>query len=239
VAKRKDNLSNLIHNMNVLFGRVGQEDEEIAALIDASNASLGAIAEQDLDVRRATSELGPTLRETRVALEETDKLAEVLGPALNDLRPFARRLKPINDSLGRLARDTTPDVRDRIRPFTRAARGPVRDLRPAAANLNEATPGLTTVANLLNKTFNMAAYNPNGAEAPGTPGRDEGYLYWLGWLGHVGNSTFSPQDAHGVYRKLYLTLTCDAAAGILSTSPLAPLITGLGPIFAAGAPCGP
>jgi phospholipid/cholesterol/gamma-HCH transport system substrate-binding protein len=239
VAKRKENLSNLIHNMNVLFGRVGQEDEEIAALIDASNASLGAIAEQDLDVRRATSELGPTLRETRVALEETDKLAEVLGPALNDLRPFARRLKPINDSLGRLARDTTLDVRDRIRPFTRSARGPVRDLRPAAANLNEATPGLTTVANLLNKTFNMAAYNPNGAEAPGTPGRDEGYLYWLGWLGHVGNSTFSPQDAHGVYRKLYLTLTCDAAAGILSTSPLAPLITGLGPIFAAGGPCGP
>jgi phospholipid/cholesterol/gamma-HCH transport system substrate-binding protein len=239
VAKRKENLSNLIHNMNVLFGRVGQEDEEIAALIDASNASLGAIAEQDLDVRRATAELGPTLRETRVALEETDKLAEVLGPALNDLRPFARRLKPINDSLGRLARDTTGDVRDRIRPFTRSARGPVRDLRPAAANLNEATPGLTTIGQLLNKTFNMAAYNPNGAEAPGTPGRDEGYLYWLGWLGHVGNSTFSPQDAHGVYRKLYLTFTCDSAAAILGTSPLAPVITGLSPIFAAGAPCGP
>lgn len=239
VAKRRDNLANLIHNMNVLFGRVGQEDEEIAALIDASNASLGAIASQDLDVRRATGELGPTLRETRVALEETGRLAEVLGPALNDLRPFARRLKPVNDSLGKLARETTGDVRSRIRPFTRAARGPVRDLRPAAANLNEATPGLTTVGQLLNKSFNMAAYNPNGAEAPGTPGRDEGYLYWLGWLGHVGNSTFSPQDAHGVYRKLYLTFTCDAAGGILATSPLAPLITGLGPVFAAGAPCGP
>ena len=36
----------------------------------------------------------------------------------------------------------------------------------------------------------MAAYNPHGAEPPGTPGRDEGYLYWLGWLSHVGNSTF-------------------------------------------------
>lgn len=239
VAKRRDNLANLIHNMNVLFGRVGREDEEIAALIDASNASLGAIASQDLDVRRATGELGPTLRETRVALEETGRLAEVLGPALNDLRPFARRLKPVNDSLGKLARETTGDVKDRIRPFTRAARGPVRDLRPAAADLNEATPGLTTVGRLLNKTFNMAAYNPNGAEAPGTPGRDEGYLYWLGWLGHVGNSTFSPQDAHGVYRKLYMTFTCDAAAGIMAAGPLAPLVTGLGPIFAAGAPCGP
>ena len=43
----------------------------------------------------------------------------------------------------------------------------------------------------------MAAYNPNGAEPPGAPTRDEGYLYWLGWLGHVGNSTFQAQDAHG------------------------------------------
>jgi phospholipid/cholesterol/gamma-HCH transport system substrate-binding protein len=239
VAKRKENLANLIHNMNILFGRVSQEDDEIAALIDNSNAALGAIAGEDLDVRRATGELGPTLRETRVALTETDRLAEVLGPALNDLRPFARKLKPINDSLGRLARETTGDVETRIRPFTRAARGPVRDLRPAATNLSAATPELTTIAELLNKTFNMAAYNPNGAEAPGSPDRDEGYLYWLGWLGHVGNSTFSPQDAHGVYRKLYLTLTCDSAAGVLATSPLAPLISGLGPIFQAGGPCGP
>ena len=45
VAKRKENLANLIHNMNIFFGRLGQEDEEIAALIDASNSSLGAIAE--------------------------------------------------------------------------------------------------------------------------------------------------------------------------------------------------
>jgi phospholipid/cholesterol/gamma-HCH transport system substrate-binding protein len=239
VATRRANLSNLIHNMDTFFGRVGREDEEIAALIDASNSSLSAIAEQDLDVRAATGELGSTLRETRVALEETGKLAEVLGPAVNDLRPFARRLKPINDSLGRLARETTDDVKDRIRPFTRAARGPVRDLRPAAQNLNAATPGLTKIGGLLNKTFNMAAYNPNGAEAPGTPGRDEGYLYWLGWLGHVGNSTFSPQDAHGTYRKLYLSLTCDSAAGILGTSPLAPLISGLGPLFGAGGTCGP
>ena len=66
--------------MNILFGRVGREDEEIAALIDSSNSALGAIAEQDLDVQRATGLLGPTLRETRIALGETNELAGVLGP---------------------------------------------------------------------------------------------------------------------------------------------------------------
>jgi len=239
VAKRKENLARLIHNMNVLFDRVGDEDEEIAAMIDRSNAALSAIAGEDVDVRSATRQLGPTLHETRVALTETDRLAEVLGPALNDLRPFARNLKPVNESLGRLARDTTSDVKSRIRPFVRAARKPVRELRPAATNLSKATPRLTVVGGKLNRLFNMAAYNPNGAEAPGTPGRDEGYLYWLGWLGHVTNSTFQPQDAHGVYRKLYLTITCESAAAILAGSPLAPVVTGFGQLFAGGGPCGP
>ena len=122
VAKRRDNLANLIHNMNLLFGRVGQEDEEIAALIDASNASSWAIAPQDLDVRRATGELGPTLRETRVALEETGKLAEVLGPALNDLRPFARRL----------SRSTARSASSRARPRATSGTGSGRSPAPRA-----------------------------------------------------------------------------------------------------------
>jgi phospholipid/cholesterol/gamma-HCH transport system substrate-binding protein len=249
VAKRKENLSNLIHNMNTLFGRVGQEDDEIAALIDSSNSSLGAIAGQDLDVRRATGLLGPTLKDTRVALTETNNLAEVLGPTLNDLRPFARKLKPANESLGALARATTGDIKHKIRPFVRAARKPVRDLRPAADKLADATPNLTVIGSKLNKLFNMAAYNPScgatgctptfdnsGADPPGTLNRDEGYLYWLGWLGQVGNSTFANQDANGTYRNLYLTATCPAATALLGSTPLSPLITGLNALFVPGGP---
>jgi len=248
VAKRKANLANLIHNMNLVFGRVGEEDEQVAALIRASNASLGAIASQELDLRRATGLLGPTLRETRVALEETNKLGDVLGPALHDLRPFARRLKPINETLGTLARETRGDVKDKIRPFVRTARQPVRDLRPAAQNLVQATPRLTTITGKLNKLFNMAAYNPGGASGCAalpctetidgtTQRRDEGYLYWLGWLSHVGNSTFQNQDAHGVYRRVFLALTCESNEALLSESPFAPAVAGLDEVAAAfGAP---
>jgi phospholipid/cholesterol/gamma-HCH transport system substrate-binding protein len=236
VAKRKDNLARLIHNMNLLWGRVGQEGESIQQLVSASNHALGAIASESPDVRRTVGLLGPTLRTTRIALEKTDRLATVLGPAINSLRPTARRLKPINDSLASLANSTYEPVRNDIRPFVRNARQPVRNLRPAAKNLVGATPRLTTVGEKLNKLFNMASYNPNGAEAAGTPGRDEGYLYWLGWLGHVGNSTFSSQDAHGVYRHVYLVLTCNTARSILESSPLAPIeeITGLGLLFSSG-----
>ena len=241
VAKRKENLANLIHNMNIFFGRVGEEDEEIAALLRASNDSLGAIASQELDLSRATRLLGPTLRETRIALEETNKLGDVLGPALHDLRPFARKLKPINVSLGRLAKSTTDDIKKKIRPFVRDARQPVRDLRPAARNLANVTPRLTTVFSKLNKLFNMAAYNPRGASdctalpcmEGGVP-RDEGYLYWLGWLSHVGNSTFQNQDAHGVYRRVFLALSRDATCAILDESPFAPAVSGIDQLVGGG-----
>jgi phospholipid/cholesterol/gamma-HCH transport system substrate-binding protein len=234
VAKRKENLRTLIHNMNLLFGTVGEDGEGIQQLVTASNEALGAIASESPDVERTVSLLGPTLRTTRIALGHTEKLATELGPTLNSLRPFARKLKPINDSLAHLARTTYDPIKDDIRPFVRVAREPVRNLRPAAQNLVGATPRLTTLAGKLNKLFNMAAYNPNGAESPGTPGRDEGYLYWLGWLAHVGNSTFSSQDAHGVYRHIYLVLTCGTAESILASSPLAPLVTGFGALFDSG-----
>jgi phospholipid/cholesterol/gamma-HCH transport system substrate-binding protein len=237
VAKRKDNLATLIHNMNLLWGRVGEDGQGIEQLVSASNQALGAIASQTPDVERTVSLLGPTLRTTRVALTKTDQLATVLGPAINSLRPFARKLKPVNDSLGHLAQSTYSPVKNDIRPFVRDARQPVRNLRPAAKNLVAATPRLTTLAEKLNKLFNMAAYNPNGAEAAGTPGRDEGYLYWLGWLGHVGNSTFSSQDAHGAYRHIYLLATCNTVKSILATSPLAPAITGFGQLV--GTVCPP
>jgi phospholipid/cholesterol/gamma-HCH transport system substrate-binding protein len=235
VATRKENLARLIHNMNLLWGRVGQDGEGIEQLLVASNQALGAIASQSPDVRRTVELLGPTLSTTRSALERTGELADVLGPAVNSLRPFARKLKPVNDSLGNLARRTIDPVKEDIRPFVRNAREPVRNLRPAAQNLVGAMPRLTTVGNKLNKLFNMAAYNPNGAEGPGTSGRDEGYLYWLGWLAHVGNSTFSSQDAHGVYRHVFLLLTCETANAIGLSSPFADAFTGLSGLFDSGA----
>jgi phospholipid/cholesterol/gamma-HCH transport system substrate-binding protein len=237
VAKRKENLATLIHNMNLLWGRVGEDGQGIAQLVSASNHALGAIASQTPDVERTVNLLGPTLSTTRVALTKTDALATELGPAINSLRPFARKLKPVNDSLANLAKTTYQPIKNDIRPFVRSARQPVRNLRPAAKNLVAATPRLTTVGDKLNRLFNMAAYNPNGAEAAGTPGRDEGYLYWLGWLGHVGNSTFSSQDAHGAYRHVYVVATCNTAKSILATSPFAPAITGFGQLL--GTVCPP
>jgi phospholipid/cholesterol/gamma-HCH transport system substrate-binding protein len=239
VAQRRENLARLVHNLDELTGTVGQAEDDLAQLVDSSNAALGAIASQDDDVQEAIRLLGPTLEESRRTLEQVASFAAVLGPAFNDLRPFARNLDEMNASVTQLAESTTPVLQNEIRPFVRKAGNPVKNLRKASKPLAQATPDLTTIGEKVNRLGNMAAFNPNGAEPPGTPNRAEGYLYWAAWLGHNGNSVFSAQDANGLYRRIYFTLSCANAANILALSPVAPLIEPLGVLFGPGGPCEP
>jgi phospholipid/cholesterol/gamma-HCH transport system substrate-binding protein len=226
VATRRHNLARLVHNLNLLTGRIAQNGDDVAQLVDSSNTALGAIANQDLNVRRSVALLPGTLRTAHDTLDKTAPFARLLGPTFDNLRPFARNLDRLNASVRRVS-ETRPEVRDQIRPFVRAAREPVRDLKPAAENLARATPRLTDIGTIVNRLGNMAAYNPNGAEdplAPGTPGRDEGYLYWLAWLGHNSDSVFQAADAHGFYRRIYLTGSCDSLTNMVIATPLSPLI---------------
>jgi len=216
VAKRDDNLKNLIHNLSSLTKAVGKQDSDITRFVSASNSTLEAIGVQEPDVQQATALLPGTLIQTRKALAAAGDLGDELGPALNDLRPFARRLPEVNAALTRLANNTTPTIRDQIRPFVRRARPVVPDLTAAARRLSKAAPDLTRVGGKLNDLANMAAFNPNGAEAPGTAGRDEGYLYWAAWLGHNSVSVFGSQDAHGLYRRIYFTATCDNIKNLIT-----------------------
>ena len=236
VAERKEELSRLITNFNLLTKEVGRSERTITSLVENSSVAVGAIAEQDPSVQRAIQLLPGTLAQSTETLNNVALFADQLGPAFGELRPFARNLDELNASTRKLAIETTPVIRDQIRPFVRSARQPVRDLDRAAALLSRATPKLTVVGKKINRLGNMAAYNPRGAEGPGTPNRDEGYLFWAAWLGHNGTSVFSVQDAHGVDRRIYLTLGCDEAQALLGASPLAPAVTGLGQLFAPGGP---
>lgn len=237
VAKRKEALSRLITNFNRLTAEVGRADRDLTELVESSAGALGAIAEQDPSVQRAVELLPSTLRESRLALDQVTAFAGELGPTADGLRPFARNLDEVNASTKKLADNVTEPIKDEIRPFVRAARPPIPDLDKAAKQLSQATPKLTAVGKKVNRLGNMAAFNPGGAEPAGTPGRDEGYLFWAAWLGHNGNSVFSTGDAHGFLRRIYLTMGCNEAKALLESDPtVAPLVTGLDLLFAPGQP---
>lgn len=242
VAKRDENLARLVHNLSRLTAAVGRQERDIVRFVEASSTTLGAIAEQDPDLREAVRRLPGTLAETREALAAAGDLGDELGPAFNELRPFARNLTDLNDATRQLAAGVTPALRERIRPFVRSARPAVGDLRSAARRYSEAAPRLTVIGRKLNRLGNMAAYNPRGAEPAGTQGRDEGYLYWAAWTGHNGTSVFGAQDGNGLYRRIYFTASCQNIANLLTGSPggdvVASIVTGLGPLFMPGRPCG-
>ena len=233
VAERRTNLANLIHNLNVLTTRVGQSDAELTRLVSASNGALGAIAEQDPNVRRAVALLPGTLAQARDTLNEASRFAAELGPSFDALRPFARNLDEMNSAVRGLAAAETPVLENEIRPFVRAARPSIDDLDQAAREYASAAPRLTTVTSKVNKLGNMAAFNPDGAEPAGTAGRDEGYLYWAAWLGHNGNTVFSAGDGNGFYRRIYFTAGCDQLVNIVKSesggplNPVLQIVTGL------------
>ena len=216
VASRRQELAEMIHSFNLLTTRVGKVESELTRVVSSSREALGVIAEQDPSVQRAISLLPSTLEQAETTLTSMARFGEVLGPAFNDLRPFARNLDELNASNTRLAEFATPVLENEIRPFVRQAREVVPDARSAAARLAKAAPGLKTTFGQLNTLFNLASNNPDGAEPTGTPGRDEGYLYWASWLGHNTASVYSTADGNGYFRRIYLSMGCQQAAELVA-----------------------
>ena len=216
VAERRQELARFTHNMNVLTTRVGKAEDELVRLVASASEYLGEIAGEDPDLRRVLRLLPGTLTEGREALISMRELATIMGPTFEDLRPFARNLESFNDSNRRFAETVTPPLRDEIRPFVREARARVPTIRTAATRFADATPRLATVFGKLNRLLNMAAHNPRGAEPAGTPGRDEGYLYWFSWLGHNSSHLFAAGDGNGFYRRVYLAMGCEQANALIA-----------------------
>ena len=134
VAKRKENLARLIHNMNLLFGTVGQDGPGDRA---AGHRRLERDARSDREPGRWTCSAPPACSGRRCGRRVSrwrDQRARH-GPrsVAHDLRPFARRLKPINESLAssRGRRYQRRQARDpAVRPH-RPRAGPRPAARPA------------------------------------------------------------------------------------------------------------
>jgi phospholipid/cholesterol/gamma-HCH transport system substrate-binding protein len=226
VAQRRRNLRTLVHNYGLLMEKLGEQDQDLTRLVTASNDVFDAFAAENQNVSRTVAKLPATLRTTERTLSKVGPFARLLGPTLERLRPPFRQLATANREVLPLARAGAPIVRDEIRPFVRAARPYIGDLKGAAADLAQATPDLTTAFDELNRFFNMAAYNPGGAEGlTGDPQRDrarqEGYLYWLAWVAQNTVSLFNTADAQGVFRRFTAQgLDCNTLAVMGVPAPI-------------------
>jgi phospholipid/cholesterol/gamma-HCH transport system substrate-binding protein len=202
LSVRRDNIARSIHNFRELTAAVGDKDQQLGDLVDASNAVFKAFANQDARLRETLSLLPGTLAATDTAVVKADKLGKVLGPTLGALRPGARALGPSLKESRPFFAQTTPVIQKQIRPFTRDALPVVKVLRPAARDLADLTPDFGNSLKIANYLLNTLAYNP--------PGDDEGYMFWVSWLNHIGPTVFSTQDAHGPIRRGALFISCQS-----------------------------
>jgi phospholipid/cholesterol/gamma-HCH transport system substrate-binding protein len=227
VAKRRSELRRLINALQRLNTTLGRKDDDLAQLVQGAERVFRAIADERVGVSTAVRELPPTLRQATSTLSKVETLAKTLGPAADAFRPAVVALRDANLRTTPFALDAAPRLRDDIRPFVREARPLVRDLAPAARDLADGEPGLTRIFRVINHFYNMMAYNPRGKEGPEVDGREEGYLFYTGWLIHQVNNLFRSLDAHGPGRPITFGGTCAVIENTLGASEELEALLGL------------
>lgn len=232
VAQERVALRSVVSSLSGLTQKLADRPAQLSGLVEASNATFGAFASEDRNLRATVAGLPATLRQATTTLRDVGPLARELGPATAALTPTVKALDRSNQRLRPFAKAATPIVRDQIRPFTRASRPLVQDLAPAATDLAALAPELQRDATVVNHLFNMLAYNQNGTEAPNKAGRDEGYLFWLAWATHQGANLINVDDANGPMRPIFPTGTCSTLTSLVNNQPGLEFAMGLSPLLA-------
>ena len=204
LATRRQNIRRVITNFSRVAEELGTKDDEIAQFVSSSDAVFTSLARQDRNLRATVRELPTALTATQAGLGKVDRFASELGPSLSALRPGARGLGPSLRATRPFLRETTPIIRDELRPFSRTTQPFVSELRPTMRDLASVTPDLSESFGVLNRVFNALAYNPPGD-------KEEGYLFWLAWGNHIGNTLFLTQDAHGPVRRGIVIISCNSS----------------------------
>lgn len=192
LEKRRNNIKRSIHNFGDLARELGDNRELISEYLDTSNTTFTAFAAESESIKQAIAKAPGALGETADALEEAQIAAEDAGPAFRDLQGFARNFGAAMRSLRPFFKDQAKLTEEKYRPFAREAQPLLRQLAPAARDLDELTPNGTAALKSFNVLLNTLGNNPKGEE--------EGYLAWLAWFSHLNATLFNSADAQGIVR---------------------------------------
>jgi phospholipid/cholesterol/gamma-HCH transport system substrate-binding protein len=219
---RHANIARSIHNFRLLTEALGGKDQQLAQLVDASNAVFAVFAKEERSVQETLKLLPGALAKTQNGLGKTAVAANLVGPTLHELLPFANALGPAQEASKHLAVKTTPIFKNEIRPFAREIQPVVKQLAPSTRQLSESFPKLAATFSVLNEFFNELANNPGS--------RQPGFLFFLDWGNHNLNSVVSSADAHSVLGRTLVYLNCEVAPllkGVSEVNPTVKLLVGL------------
>jgi phospholipid/cholesterol/gamma-HCH transport system substrate-binding protein len=202
LSTRSRNIRRAIHNFGLVASSLGGVNQQLSSLIRASNTNFSAFASQAANLQSALSLLPGTLQVTTQTLGKVQGFANASGQALGQLIPFAHALGPGLVAAQPLLRQTTPVIKNQLKPFSQAVTPLAQILEPASASLAKATPELVSSVGVINALFNTLAFQPSSGA--------QGYLFWGSWLSHIAASLTAQQDAQGpIVRGLFMA-SCPA-----------------------------
>jgi phospholipid/cholesterol/gamma-HCH transport system substrate-binding protein len=203
VAQRHVELARVIHDFGSLTTELGRHDSEIKRFVTSSDAALGNFAHQQQSIQDSLREFPATLTATNAALASSTRFSKAAYPALTGLIPQAQASTPAFKATERLFSQTTAPIRDQIRPFTRQIRPVLVHANEASRPLEKTVKGFGNALGAFNVFFNELSYKPKGSQ--------QSYLFYLPWLNHDYNASFSLQDAGGPVQRGMVMLTCNAS----------------------------
>lgn len=199
VSLRSAELQGLIGNLAKIATELGNNESELTTFVRGNEGTWHAFAQQDQDLEQTIRLLPPALQSADTAFSHATSLGRTLQATFGELQPAASALGPTLVDLRPFFRQTTPVIRDQLRPFSVNAQPTAKLLAPATGRLAASTPGLTTLAHELDNIVNELAYKPKGQQS---------YLFYVPWANHDTNSLLSSQDGVGPLRQGMLLFTC-------------------------------
>jgi phospholipid/cholesterol/gamma-HCH transport system substrate-binding protein len=127
------------------------------------------------------------------------------------LIPQAQALTPAFKATERLFKETTPPIRDQIRPFSREVRPVLKHSAEAAEPFEKTVRSFGNSLGGFNSFLNELSYKPKGSR--------QSYLFYLPWLNHDFNASFNLEDAGGPLLRSLTLISCtgaDLAPGLAS-----------------------
>jgi phospholipid/cholesterol/gamma-HCH transport system substrate-binding protein len=203
VAQRRTKLKRLMHNLSLLASELGDRDKQLGTFVNASNDVFRRFDNQNAALAKTLELLPGTLQAAQPALAKVDKLGATLTTGFKRLGPGVKDLGPTLAAMGSFTKETTPVLRDQIRPFTRDAQPTAKKLVPAARHLAKATPDLARLTDELNVLVNELAFKPKGKGI-----KNQSYLYHVPWANHNTNSVLSTADGVSPLRRSLIYFGC-------------------------------
>jgi phospholipid/cholesterol/gamma-HCH transport system substrate-binding protein len=228
---RHKNIERGVHNFQLILSALGNKDTELSQLIESANAVFQTFAVQDHNVQRTLQLFPNALSKVNTASVKLATTAKLSGSTLRALEPFAKALGPAQEAGRKSFLETTPIIKNEIRPYTREVTPVISELGPSIKELGEAFPKLQSGFSVFNEFFNELAYNPGPKQG--------GFMFFLDWANHDLNSVLSTADAHGPVGRTLVYLNCELLPLLQAVGSINPTVRLLVALFnpPSGAEC--